>query len=329
MLNLKALPHSFRWPRLIRLLIIISVFLFAFGLIIHMMEPETFPSLFEGIWWAIVTMSTVGFGDYVPQTAAGKWIGIILILSGAGLITSYFASIAKLSISAEQQFMTGSKAFTGEEHIIIVGWNERSRLIIEEIHDKHHQQPIILIDDSLKNHPLPRTNIHFVHGKATDDATLLKANINQAALILITADLNQDEFRTDMFSILSLLAVKGMHPEITCLVEILTGNQRENARRAGADHIIETNAFASYYMMNLLLSKLDHGAEASFHGLFITPAEPDENQKGLTFSEAAKECINQGKLLIGISRKGKNLIKPDGNTILQSSDTLLFINENS
>ena len=73
---------------------------------------------------------------------------------------------------------------------------------------------IVLIDSTLKEHPLPRTNIHFVQGRATVDSVLLKANVKEAALVLITTDYNQNEFQTDMFSILTLLAVKGLNPNI-------------------------------------------------------------------------------------------------------------------
>ena len=36
------------------------------------LEPETFPTIFDGIWWAIITASTVGYGDYVPHSVLGR-----------------------------------------------------------------------------------------------------------------------------------------------------------------------------------------------------------------------------------------------------------------
>ncbi len=59
--------------------ILISVFA---GNIAHILEPSTFTNAFEGAWWALVTMSTVGYGDYVPDSAAGQIIAAGLILSG-------------------------------------------------------------------------------------------------------------------------------------------------------------------------------------------------------------------------------------------------------
>ena len=128
-----------RIPRIMKLLAIIIIFFTLFGSIIHFIEPDTFPTIYEGIWWAVVTISTVGYGDYAPTTLLGRFIGGVLILSGAGIVTSYFASISKATITTEQQLLKGTKEYSGKGHYIIVGWNERSKEIIEEIHERKHE----------------------------------------------------------------------------------------------------------------------------------------------------------------------------------------------
>ncbi|MGE7761604.1 potassium channel family protein [Peribacillus sp. NPDC097895] len=318
-----------RIPRIIRLLSIIALFLLSFGIVIHLVEPKRFPTLLDGIWWAIVTMSTVGYGDYTPVTNLGKVIGIILILSGAGLVTSYFAYIAKMSISTEQQFLTGKKEFSGGGHIIIVGWNERSKRIIQNIHDLKHHQSIVLIDDTLQKHPLPRTNIHFVQGKATLDPVLQKANIKQAIRVLITADLKQDELQTDMFSILTLLAVKGMNPSVYCLVEILTYEQKGNALRAGADGIVETNKFASDYMQDRLSKGIlgDADGQNERHGLNVKELPLQMEWAELTFKQLSVKLIDKNIILVGIISGGKTIIKPPLDVIIHLNDTLLIIED--
>ena len=100
-----------RIPRIMKLLSMIIAFLLLFGSLIHFIEPDTFPTIYEGIWWAVVTISTVGYGDYSPTTLLGRFIGSVLILSGAGIVTSYFASISKATITTEQQLLKGTKEF--------------------------------------------------------------------------------------------------------------------------------------------------------------------------------------------------------------------------
>lgn len=324
-MNRINLSNFSRIPRLIKLLFIIFTFLLLFGMIIHWSEPKTFPTFLEGFWWAIVTMSTVGYGDYAPTSLFGRFIGSVLILTGAGIVTTYFTSIAKASISTELQWERGVKTFTGKNHIIIVGWNERSKDIIEEIHERRHSQLIVLIDSTLQEHPLPRTNIHFIKGKANEDAVLLKANVKDASLVLITTDLNQNEFQTDMFSILTLLAVKGLNPNVYCLVEILTSEQKENAKRAGADGIVETNKFASEYMLHFLLSEKHMKIQGEWSGFHITELHMQHEWDTLSFQEVSSILLDQEVLLVGMIRDGERRIKPSSKTPLKTSDSLLVI----
>jgi len=72
-------------------IVLISVMI---GNIVYIVEPQTFPNAFEGIWWSLVTMSTVGYGDLVPHTALGKVIGAGLIMSGICMFAMITAVIS-------------------------------------------------------------------------------------------------------------------------------------------------------------------------------------------------------------------------------------------
>jgi len=70
---------------------IISTFIVMFILIVlaaslmYYIEPQTYDSIPHAMWWGIVTLTTVGYGDVYPQTALGQLIGSILALLGIGL----------------------------------------------------------------------------------------------------------------------------------------------------------------------------------------------------------------------------------------------------
>lgn len=251
----KLIKLLIRLPRIIKQIFIVLFLINCFGLIIAIIEPETFPSFFSGIWWAIVTTSTVGYGDYVPTTIAGKLIGILLILIGAGFVTAYFATLAAEAVRTEDMLLKGIKGVKEENHIIIVGWNEKSRNIISSLQSVNDYTPIVLIDHTLEKHPDTPLNFLFIKGQAHEDYTLTRANIQKANKIVITADVNKNEFQADMLSILTLIASKGLNPSINACIEILTESQLANAKRAGADHIIQTNIFAGEKMVHVLLSE--------------------------------------------------------------------------
>jgi voltage-gated potassium channel len=49
-------------------------------------QPDVFENAFSGLWWAIATLTTVGYGDIYPVTAAGKVLGALIALLGIGLV---------------------------------------------------------------------------------------------------------------------------------------------------------------------------------------------------------------------------------------------------
>jgi voltage-gated potassium channel len=85
--------------------VIVALWSFAivvFGVIEHLVDPETFDSVWLGMWWAMQTVTTVGYGDVVPEQTAGKVIAAFLMLGGlslfavvTGVITSAFVTRAQ------------------------------------------------------------------------------------------------------------------------------------------------------------------------------------------------------------------------------------------
>ncbi len=322
--------HFLRFPLIIRLLLISCLIMILFGITIHLLEPTNFPTVFDGIWWAFVTSSTVGFGDYTPKTMLGRITGILLILFGVSFLTFYFAHLATVTVAKQNEFLEGKSVFRGIGHLIIVGWNERSRKMIAALTKKNPPKQIIIIDETLDKLPAHHSNVHFIKGRANSDATLAKANLAKAESVIITADPNKDELQADMNTILTLLAVKGLNPDIKCIVEILTTEHVLNARRAGADKLIRTNNLLSSVMLNLMHSTL---SEATFNELinfkqnWLNHINISEEYIGKRFSEVSSSLFLKKTILIGVIRGEETFVNPPHEFILQQNDQLLAIND--
>ena len=65
----------------------------AFGIAEHLVEPKTFPTVWLGMWWSLVTVTTVGYGDVVPVGTAGRIIASFLLLGGLAFLTVIIAMI--------------------------------------------------------------------------------------------------------------------------------------------------------------------------------------------------------------------------------------------
>ncbi|MDX8389166.1 MAG: ion transporter [Mariprofundaceae bacterium] len=81
-------------PMLLGVLGTIAMISVLMGNLINILEPETFPNAFDGAWWSLVTMSTVGYGDFVPQTPSGRMVAAALIMAGICMFAMVTAVIS-------------------------------------------------------------------------------------------------------------------------------------------------------------------------------------------------------------------------------------------
>lgn len=73
-----------------------------FGVVERLVDPDTFDSIWLGIWWATQTVTTVGYGDVVPQETAGKAIAVFLMLGGLSFLAVLTGAIASAFVTRAQ-----------------------------------------------------------------------------------------------------------------------------------------------------------------------------------------------------------------------------------
>lgn len=73
--------------RAVTTIIVVAVLLvLVAGLLVRIVEPETFHSIGLAYWWAVTTVTTVGYGDVVPESSGGRVVAAMLMLTGLALI---------------------------------------------------------------------------------------------------------------------------------------------------------------------------------------------------------------------------------------------------
>jgi voltage-gated potassium channel len=73
------------------------------GALARLVEPETFTSLGLAYWWAVTTVTTVGYGDVVPSSPEGRAVGTLLMLTGLSLIPTLTSVIVSLFLAKRRQ----------------------------------------------------------------------------------------------------------------------------------------------------------------------------------------------------------------------------------
>jgi voltage-gated potassium channel len=146
----------------------------ALGFVAEHRVNERFESPFDAIWWATVTVTTVGYGDKYPNTPTGRLIGMALMGSGfflfallAGVVSQTF-SHSLLRIREEGIRMTAMV-----NHIIICGWNRHSPMLLHELRAQSEDiaRRVVVFADREPPETLPAWAT-FVKGDPTQEVEL-------------------------------------------------------------------------------------------------------------------------------------------------------------
>lgn len=214
----------------------VCLLIFSGGILAFIIEPDTFRTIGDGWWWALVTISTLGYGDLVPVSAEGRILAAALLFIGAGLISSYFFIFTAYLLRSQQSVREGAAALSKSEHIIVVGWNARAYYLLSQI-----DEDAVIIDHTLSTHPMyDQKHVDFIKGTAYQSSVLHKACVETAKEIIITADQHLNEEAADTHTVLTILTAKQMNPSIYCVAELISTELKEQAISAGADSIVQT-----------------------------------------------------------------------------------------
>ena len=92
-----------------------GVAVIVFGVLERAVDPKTFHTVWSGMWWAVETVTTVGYGDIVPQQTAGRLIGGFLMLGGLSLLAVVTAAVTSGFVSRAQ----ARGRLTGEDPVML------------------------------------------------------------------------------------------------------------------------------------------------------------------------------------------------------------------
>ena len=82
------------------------------GILMMIVDRENYPSIGSGLWWAVQTTTTVGYGDNVPTTVVGRLLAALVMLFGIGFITVITAAITSTFVTRSRLEQKRSDAET-------------------------------------------------------------------------------------------------------------------------------------------------------------------------------------------------------------------------
>ena len=217
------------------LLLAVSFVTFIGGAVIYVFEAHENPkidSLFDSIYWSLITISTVGYGDITPVTKEGKVLTMILILFGIGFI-SFATSIIATAFAEKLEQLKANKIFREMKNFtntyLLCGYSNEAEILAERF--KKENQDFIIVDvDETRVLEATLKGYSAVKGDITDRNFLKSFDFNNISKIFVLT--NNDI--TNAFIILSIRAFTKKD-----IIAIANDERNINKfKKAGANYVV-------------------------------------------------------------------------------------------
>ena len=290
----------------------------------------------DALWWTLVTMATVGYGDYFPASAGGRYlVGVPTMIFGIGFLGLIISEVASNLIESQSRRLQGMSTVTLKNHVIIVNFSRLDEImnIIEELRldPKTRDKGISLIDETLDTIPqrLDSAGVCFVKGNPTEEATLSQANLEQASFAIILSK-NRSDPHSDDQNLVTTLVIEKLNADIFTVAEVLDPQKIRQFEMAGCNSVICVSQLAS----NLIIQELqDPGKKNVFTDLMSNRDGSQiyfveiKSMRDWKFRELVLWGLENKYSVIGLLRDGVQMLNCSADDEVRSTDRVVVVGE--
>jgi voltage-gated potassium channel len=287
-------------------------------------EGEWWTRFGRALWWGMVTLTTVGYGDVVPVTFLGRLVGVTLMVIGFLSLSLVTATVASVFIERKFRQEKGLEAVKATQHILILGWPEDAEALLDQLLKRLPLTvALVLINkappeqmDAIKER-YPQNAVFYLRGDYSREEILLKANVRGAFKAIILADRQPGETaaQVDQRTLFTALTLKALHAKIRIMGELLRPENRTYLERAGAEDVLIRGQYDSSLLAGAIASPALFRVYTSLligdgQGLWDVEVPSSFHGRPLSELSAYLQEYHQG-ILIGIYTEGKSVSLED------------------
>ena len=243
------------------------------GFIIKYLESGSITEKESPFWWAIVTMTTVGYGDFSPSTPEGRLFAVFIMFAGIALVSLLTASISSIYVAKRIREDKGLEKVNLNDHIVLCGWNENAESIIDSLRNLSEKNSLHLIlvneiHEDIVNHLRNKykdIDLYFVAGDFTSEEILKRASIEEAHTVIIIPNIDDEKIGSpDEKTIFATLTIKSMSSTVRVVAYLMHRENLTHIRRANVDEVVLSDDFGAYMLASHVM---DPGIPQTTKGL--------------------------------------------------------------
>jgi voltage-gated potassium channel len=229
---------------LITLLFLLIFIVSTAGIAIYVFEQKTNPdinSIFDAIYWALITISTVGYGDISPMTTAGRVVSMLIIISGLAMIsfvTSVIVSAFSEKLSELKEHRIVEEINKNREFLIICGYGQMTRMFLKT-NSLSSIDYVIIEKDSIAVESGIKEGYKIIQEDASRYEVISKFNTNYSKITLLALT------GSDVNNIYITLNAKTISRNIKVIARASDHHMEKKYKLAGVDHVVLPNMAAN------------------------------------------------------------------------------------
>ena len=312
------------------------------GLSLYLIESEEnqqIETMADGMWWALVTITTVGFGDITPATSSGRWlasgvmiVGMFTVALFAGIVTTTLLGVV-VRLQAEQFRMSGRA-----HHIVVCGYESGARQLLDTLlEERGGSRELLLFGAGGRPVDIP-ADFTWVEGDPTREQHLSKVRPEYADAIVVVGQRSKPPQEADATTLLTIFTIRRYiasrsrirQKPLYIIAEVLDNENLDHARAAGADEVIETTRLGFAMMAHSVIAPgsgevMSRVASASAASIYVGFAPIEV---GVEYSQLATRMhLERGISVIGISdpESGHVILAPNGELEVHPGQALIYL----
>ena len=307
--------------------ILVSWIIFFIGISGYMVIEKW--NFLDAAYMTAITLATVGFMEVHEMSPAGRIFTIVLIFFGVGYFVYIAGVIIQFIVEGEIQSILGRKRLDKKisnmkNHYIICGYGRIGRVLCQLISEETKDIVVIEEKDELMA-VLEKDKMHYLHGNASDEDLLEKANIKNASFLVAALG-------TDAANVFLVLTARQLNPDIYILARASNPDVRNKLLIAGAN-LVESPYDTGAISMGLKLLRpsvssfldiaLSRKSEAiQIEELFV----PKSSQYTHIALKDSKIRQDFNLIIIAIKKaSGEMLFNPHFETLIEPRDTVIVM----